>query len=97
VPRADARRCFLCRAAQLPLAEFRELLAAQAALPAAQQRLIFRGRVLSDAAPSGEPLTLEALGIEDGHTLHLVTRAPPLPGAPPAPRNGARSRSLARF
>ncbi len=60
---------------QATLAAFRELLAEASGVPAPQQRLIFRGRILADSSPAGVPLTLEALGLEDGHVLHLVTRA----------------------
>ena len=58
-------------------------------MPAGQQRLIFRGHVLSDVNASGEPNTLHAVGVvEDGDTLHLVIRAdvPPPAAAAPQPR-----------
>ncbi|KAA8495269.1 Deubiquitination-protection protein dph1 [Porphyridium purpureum] len=41
-------------------------------LDEASQRLIFRGRVMQDA----ETRTLEQLGLEDGHAIHIVLRAP---------------------
>jgi hypothetical protein len=91
---ALTRRARRAHTLQLPLSEFRERLAAESSLPAAQQRLIFRGRVLPDTSPTGEPLTLASLDIQDGHTLHLVTRAPAVAAslaAGVAPRNGARA------
>lgn len=59
----------------MEMSTFRERLEEVCSVPAAQQRLIFRGRVLSDLAATGEPLTLAGVGLEDGHTLHLVVRA----------------------
>ncbi len=63
-------------------------------MPVNQQRLIFRGRVLADMTPEGVPCTLQALGLEDGHTLHMVTRAPEVAAAAGAPRNGAAAGAL---
>lgn len=61
------------------VAEFKELLAPQADVPAAQQRLIYKGHVLRDAQ------TLEDCDVQNDHTIHLVRGAPP-PGQaePPA-------------
>ena len=82
----------MCASLQTLLSAFRELLAApeQSGVPVAQQRLTFRGHVLADVNPAGEPNSLQAVGVvEDGDTLHLVIRAdvpPPAAQAPQAPR-----------
>ncbi|MCO5592733.1 hypothetical protein L7F22_046736 [Adiantum nelumboides] len=47
-------------------------------VPAENQRLICRGKVLKDDH------TLREYNVEDGHTLHLVTRQVPQPGAAPS-------------
>ncbi|KAH8062931.1 hypothetical protein JL721_8546 [Aureococcus anophagefferens] len=60
------------------VAEFKDQIAGDAAVPAAEQRLIYKGRALQDAQ------LLAELDIEDGGTVHLlraVARAP----APRAP------------
>ncbi|KAJ4878320.1 Ubiquitin-like superfamily protein [Raphanus sativus] len=49
---------------------FKEKIAGETGVPVAQQRLIFRGRVLKDDHPLSE------YHLENGHTLHLVVRQP---------------------
>ena len=49
---------------------FKEKIASETGVPVAQQRLIFRGRVLKDDHPLSE------YHLENGHTLHLVVRQP---------------------
>ncbi|CAN8277052.1 unnamed protein product [Cochlearia groenlandica] len=49
---------------------FKEKIASETGVPVAQQRLIFRGRVLKDEHPLSE------YHLENGHTLHLVIRQP---------------------
>jgi ubiquilin len=57
---------------------FKASIADQVEIPAAQQRLIFSGKVLKDEQ------TLESYGVQDGQTMHLVRGAQP-PGATPTP------------
>lgn len=52
------------------VSEFKEMIASQVGLPVAQQRLIYRGRVLKDNH------ALSEYHVESGHTLHLVARQP---------------------
>ncbi|EPS73676.1 hypothetical protein M569_01081, partial [Genlisea aurea] len=49
---------------------FKEKIASQSGVPVAQQRLIFRGKVLKDHHPLSE------YNVENGDTLHLVERQP---------------------
>ncbi|KAL0793633.1 hypothetical protein Bca101_065010 [Brassica carinata] len=49
---------------------FKEKIAGETGVPVAQQRLIFRGRVLKDDHPLSE------YHLENGHTLHLIVRQP---------------------
>ncbi|KAF8085742.1 hypothetical protein N665_0649s0018 [Sinapis alba] len=49
---------------------FKEKIASETGVPVAQQRLIFRGRVLKDDHPLSE------YHLENGHTLHLIVRQP---------------------
>ncbi|KAH8093388.1 hypothetical protein JL720_4519 [Aureococcus anophagefferens] len=64
------------------VAEFKDQIAGDAAVPAAEQRLIYKGRALQDAQ------LLAELDIEDGGTVHLLRAV----GAP-APRAGAAPRT----
>ncbi|OEL36133.1 Ubiquitin domain-containing protein DSK2b [Dichanthelium oligosanthes] len=59
---------------------FKEIVAGSCDVPAPQQRLIYKGRILKDEQ------TLESYGVETGHTIHLVRGVAPLaaPGAPAA-------------
>lgn len=50
--------------------EFKEVIATQSNIPAADQRLIYRGKVLKDQA------SLKSYGVEDGLTVHLVRGKP---------------------
>ncbi|XP_068640648.1 uncharacterized protein [Aristolochia californica] len=65
---------------------FKEKVASAIGVPVAQQRLIFRGKVLKDDH------LLSEYHVENGHTLHLVERLPAQmqnqPGANPAGHNG---------
>ncbi|KAH0687933.1 hypothetical protein KY290_019594 [Solanum tuberosum] len=54
---------------------FKSILAQQANIPAEQQRLIYKGRILKDEQ------TLESYGLEADHTVHLVRGSPPAPSA----------------
>ncbi|KAG9442114.1 hypothetical protein H6P81_017968 [Aristolochia fimbriata] len=65
---------------------FKEKVASAIGVPVAQQRLIFRGKVLKDDH------LLSEYHVEDGHTLHLVERQPVQaqnqPGANSVEHNG---------
>ncbi|KAL8144276.1 hypothetical protein V2J09_017308 [Rumex salicifolius] len=52
------------------VSSFKEKIAEKIGLPVAQQRLIFRGKVLKDED------NLSEYHVENGHTLHLVERQP---------------------
>ncbi|CAH2079088.1 unnamed protein product [Thlaspi arvense] len=52
------------------VSSFKEKIASEIGVPVAQQRLIFRGRVLKDDHPLSE------YHLENGHTLHLIVRQP---------------------
>ncbi|KAH8078866.1 hypothetical protein JL720_9616 [Aureococcus anophagefferens] len=57
------------------VAEFKDQIAGDAAVPAAEQRLIYKGRALQDAQ------LLAELDIEDGGTVHLLRAVARRPGA----------------
>jgi ubiquilin len=57
--------------------ELKEKIAGVLSAPVAQQRLIYKGRVLKD------DLTLESYEIQTEHTVHLVKGAPPAGSTPP--------------
>ncbi|KAF6984036.1 hypothetical protein CFC21_002099 [Triticum aestivum] len=59
---------------------FKEAVAASCDVPAPQQRLIYKGRILKDEQ------TLESYGVETDHTIHLVrgVAQPAASGAPAA-------------
>ncbi|XP_062200596.1 ubiquitin domain-containing protein DSK2a-like [Phragmites australis] len=57
---------------------FKDVVAGSCDVPAPQQRLIYKGRVLKDEQ------TLESYGVETDHTIHLV-RGVATPAAPTAP------------
>ncbi|XP_040383998.1 ubiquitin domain-containing protein DSK2a-like isoform X2 [Oryza brachyantha] len=58
---------------------FKEVVAGSCDVPAAQQRLIYKGRILKDEQ------TLESYGVETDHTIHMVRGAgPPAGSAAPA-------------
>lgn len=57
------------------VADVKKAAAAPSGIPEAQQRLIYKGRILKDTE------TLQQHAVETGHTLHLVKG----PGAPAAP------------
>ena len=49
--------------------DFKELISPKVDVPAAQQRLIYSGKVLKD------PETLESYNLKEGHTVHMVKGA----------------------
>ncbi|KAG2550798.1 hypothetical protein PVAP13_9KG315600 [Panicum virgatum] len=59
---------------------FKEVVAGSCDVPAPQQRLIYKGRILKDEQ------TLESYGVETDHTIHLVrgVASPAASGAPAA-------------
>ena len=66
--------------------ELKSKLVEGSSVPAQQQRLIYKGRILKDEQ------TIEHYGIEDGHTIHLVrgaASAAPSPAPSPAPAPAA--------
>eukprot|EP00249_Psilotum_nudum_P020254 c27622_g1_i1 orf=139-3600(+) len=68
-----------------PVPALKEKIATLTGVPVESQRLICRGKVLKDNH------LLSAYSVEDGHTLHLVTRHVPQPSPPSeaeASRNG---------
>jgi hypothetical protein len=62
---------------EMTVGELKEALAPRTGVPAAVQRLIFKGRVLQDTA------TLATCALVPGCTLHLVQRPPAPPQPPP--------------
>lgn len=72
--------------------QLKERVAAVLSVPAAQQRLIYKGRVLKDE------LTLDSYSVENGHTVHMVkgaaaaataASASPAPATPAAPSSSS--------
>ncbi|KAL5209777.1 hypothetical protein ABZP36_005400 [Zizania latifolia] len=63
---------------------FKAIVAESCDVPAPQQRLIYKGRILKDEQ------TLASYGVETDHTIHMVRGAAPLPVSttPPASNNG---------
>ncbi|WVZ57505.1 hypothetical protein U9M48_007884 [Paspalum notatum var. saurae] len=61
---------------------FKEVVAGSCDVPAPQQRLIYKGRILKDEQ------TLESYGVETDHTIHLVRGVAP-PAASGAPATAA--------
>ncbi|CAN4109784.1 unnamed protein product [Withania somnifera] len=62
---------------------FKSILVELANIPAEQQRLIYKGRILKDEQ------TLESYGLEADHTVHLVRGSAPAPSANPASATNA--------
>ncbi|CAI9275771.1 unnamed protein product [Lactuca saligna] len=59
--------------------DFKDLLAQNCDVPANQQRLIYKGRILKDDQ------TLDSYGLQADHTIHMVRGSAPAPAdAPPA-------------
>uniref|UniRef100_A0A0D6QX22 Ubiquitin-like domain-containing protein n=1 Tax=Araucaria cunninghamii TaxID=56994 RepID=A0A0D6QX22_ARACU len=54
------------------VAAFKVLLAEKCEIPAEQQRLIYKGRILKDEN------TLQSYGLQSDHTVHLVRGSPPV-------------------
>lgn len=65
------------------VADLKELVAAEADIPADRQRIIYSGRVLKD------PETIETYKIKSGQTVHLIRGA--APKSTPAPSNTTSS------
>ncbi|GLT27915.1 hypothetical protein SLA2020_028810 [Shorea laevis] len=64
---------------------FKAVLAQNCDIPAEQQRLIYKGRILKD----GE--TLESYGLQADHTVHMVRGFAPVSSTPPAAASNAGS------
>ncbi|XP_076927532.1 ubiquitin domain-containing protein DSK2b-like [Bidens hawaiensis] len=64
---------------RLTIAEFKDLVALNGDVPANQQRLIYKGRILKDDQ------TLESYGLQADHTIHMVRGSAPAPAPAPAP------------
>ncbi|KAJ6800607.1 ubiquitin domain-containing protein DSK2b-like [Iris pallida] len=64
---------------------FKAQLAGACDVPADQQRLIYKGRILKDEQ------TLASYGVESDHTIHLVRGAPPATASAPATTGAART------
>ncbi|KQK23813.1 ubiquitin domain-containing protein DSK2a [Brachypodium distachyon] len=65
---------------------FKAIVAQSCDVPAPQQRLIYKGRILKDEQ------TLASYGVETDHTIHMVRgAAPPATAAPPAAVNHGTS------
>ncbi|KAL6642758.1 hypothetical protein ACP70R_020939 [Stipagrostis hirtigluma subsp. patula] len=62
---------------------FKEVVAGSSDVPAPQQRLIYKGRILKDEQ------TLESYGVETDHTIHLVRGTAPAASGTPAAANPA--------
>ncbi|CAN4116721.1 unnamed protein product [Withania somnifera] len=62
---------------------FKSILVKHANIPAEQQRLIYKGRILKDEQ------TLESYGLEADHTVHLVRGSAPAPSANPVSATNA--------
>ncbi|KAF0912262.1 hypothetical protein E2562_013946 [Oryza meyeriana var. granulata] len=67
----------------LSVGAFKAIVAESCDVPAPQQRLIYKGRILKDEQ------TLASYGVETDHTIHMVRGAAPPPAstAPPAANN----------
>mmetsp|Transcript_8005 Transcript_8005/g.12847 ORF Transcript_8005/g.12847 Transcript_8005/m.12847 type:complete len:988 (-) Transcript_8005:666-3629(-) len=74
----DSRTFRIRTSKDATVADLKRLIANEANVPDGQQRLIFQGKVLRNEH------TLGSYGIEDGHSVHLVGRAP---GAPSSSHN----------
>ncbi|KAF5754672.1 putative Ubiquitin-like domain, Heat shock chaperonin-binding, UBA-like superfamily, ubiquilin [Helianthus annuus] len=61
------------------IVEFKDLLAQNCDVPANQQRLIYKGRILKDDQ------TLDSYGLQADHTIHMVRGSAPAP-TPAAPQ-----------
>mmetsp|Transcript_6841 Transcript_6841/g.12389 ORF Transcript_6841/g.12389 Transcript_6841/m.12389 type:complete len:323 (-) Transcript_6841:1344-2312(-) len=68
-------------AKDITVQDLKEQLSGQAGIPAAQQRLVYKGKILNDSD------TLSALGVENSHSMHLVKKA----GGATAPPTSASS------
>jgi hypothetical protein len=67
----------------MAIGELKSSLASTTGVAVESQRVIYRGRVLADDT------TLATAGVGDGHTVHMVERAPPLPSPVPGTRLSA--------
>ncbi|KAJ4784738.1 Ubiquilin-1 [Rhynchospora pubera] len=68
---------------------FKATVAASCDVPAEQQRLIYKGRILKDEQ------TLSSYGVESDHTIHLVRASPPMssPSTTTAANTGAATQA----
>eukprot|EP00250_Pteridium_aquilinum_P013807 c21585_g1_i2 orf=114-2987(+) len=74
---------YTCRVEKnVSVPDLKEQVALVTGVPSGSQRLICRGKVLKDEH------ALSAYEVEDGHTLHLVTRPAPPPSASATPTGG---------
>ncbi|KAG2323252.1 hypothetical protein Bca52824_016465 [Brassica carinata] len=69
---------------------FKELVAQNSEVPANQQRLIYKGRILKDDQ------SLLSYGLEADHTVHMVRGSAPSSSPPPAPVNQPTAPSVTR-
>ncbi|KAL8092179.1 hypothetical protein AgCh_034470 [Apium graveolens] len=58
------------------VSEFKQLVAQNCDVPAVQQRLIYKGRILKDDQ------TLDSYGLQADHTVHMVRGSPPIASTP---------------
>jgi ubiquilin len=72
---SNADKATLIIANNATVLELKEKIAEELNVPATQQRLIYKGRVLKD------DLTLEHYEVQDGHTVHMVKGASASSGA----------------
>ncbi|KAE9318558.1 hypothetical protein PF008_g18481 [Phytophthora fragariae] len=80
----DERVFDVVAAPSMSVADFRARVAQVTEVPAARQRLIYRGKLLKDGA------ALAAYDLKDGHTVHLVAK----PAAQPATNSASSSNSM---
>ncbi|KAL8196557.1 hypothetical protein R6Q57_024852 [Mikania cordata] len=67
---------------------FKNLLAQNCDVPANQQRLIYKGRILKDDQ------TIDSYGLQADHTIHMVRGSAPATGAPGAGTNNSPSQGV---
>ena len=67
--------------------DMKQLISDSLNVPASQQRLIYKGRVMKDE------LTVEFYQIQDGHTVHMVKGAAPVASTPAAAAPAASTTS----
>eukprot|EP00249_Psilotum_nudum_P017664 c26431_g2_i1 orf=378-2036(+) len=70
---------------------FKSILSEKSDIPADQQRLIYKGRVLKDDS------SLESYGLQNDHTVHLVRGAPSSSSVPVSGAGGTAMNTLPSF